>query len=306
MSVENNIPNVEVNCSVMNLFDLSVFYTTLWPVEAFVDTVRESGYNGLEWHPLRAIAGLQMNQGLVSQHSKETVRSLHQSWRSETNLAQVWNNPNRFMAFASYLLLQERVASLTELEKLQKVVGRALPVTLYPSRQGEDSGTSRLFGEKLFQPTPEVMFNWRIRTAEALIAEACRRGYTGFALDLYHMRGQEVDGVGLNPWQETLPKLLPYTKEIHVSAGRVDVGSHHIDTEDELQSLIKHGRDSELYRMMKVASNFDWTGQIVTEIPAMALHRIQRRSGSNFSVSRLVEDHKKIVDHINTIFAYGV
>lgn len=302
MSAER--PRLEIDTSVINLFDKSVFYTTFWSTEALVETAKNAGYRGFEWHSIRTVAGVQMNAGLTTQHSKEAVFSLHQSWRSEKSLAAAWKHPNRPLAMMAYVLLPERISSLNDLERLQKVLGRKLPVVLYPSHPDEESGTNRDFAEKIFQPYTEVMRWWEVETPEELIAEAYKRGYTGLCLDLFHMRRKNTDGYGLNPWQETLPQLLPHTSEIHISAGRIDLSyvKGNPDTESELKSLLDPKNNTELLEMLRAIRELGWRGRVVTEIPAIALHRL-RGKGSLLSVKDLIQDHRKIVTNIQNFLA---
>ena len=168
----------EIDTANGNLFDISTFYTALLPAHAMVDGIKEAGYRGFEWHPLRfpILSGAQMNSGLISEGVKDAVVSLHQSYRSEKSLGEALHHPNRALAVVSYLVLPERVASLDDLERIQKGVGRELPVVLYPAREGEESGTERLFGEKTFQPLPEVMQQWGVATPEELIVATYERG----------------------------------------------------------------------------------------------------------------------------------
>lgn len=204
---------------------------------------------------------------------------------------------------ASYIMFPERVNSIEGLERLQRILGRELPIVLYPSNPEEESGTDRRFSEKLFQPTPEVMYNWGVKTVEELIGEANKRGYSGFCLDLFHIRGEDIEGVGLNPWQETLPQLLPHTKEIHISAGRGDIRQKRIDTKQELEDLLKGKGDSELLDIIRLIRESKWTGQVVTEIPAVSLHNIRTKRGLFASVKDLIHDHRKIVGNIQDMLS---
>lgn len=293
----------EINSSLMNLFDKSTLYTAFWPAHAFVDTVKQSGYEGLEWHPVKGlVAGQQMNHGLVGNDTKDAIRSLHQSWRSEKSVGEAWHHPKRGLAVVSYLLLSERIASLDTLEHLQDVVGRKLPVVLYPEKPGEPSGTDRKFDETSFQPTPEVMREWKVATPSSLIYAAQRRGYDCLCLDLFHIRERSNSGIDLNPWRETIPWLLPFTREIHVSAGRVDMNAPYVDTMQELKDLLAGKGETDLMNMLRSIASSGWRGRIVTEIPAQALHAIRSETGRRTSMNDLIDDHKKIVDTISAIF----
>lgn len=296
----------EVNVSAMSLFDKSTLYTAFLPMGSLVNIAKESGYGGFEWHPLRGtVSGLQVNSGLIGKDSKDAIVSLHQSWRSEKSLAEALKHPNRSLATIAYVILPERIASLNDLEHLQKVLGKKLPVVLYPSLPDEESGTERDFGEKIFQPYADIMARWGVKTVDELISEAYKRGYTGFAIDLFHMRRPNIDGVGLNPWQETLPQLLPHTKEVHISAGRTDL--HYVkgmpDTESELKGLLDSKGDTELLQMLRAIRESGWKGRVVTEIPAIALHQLRREAGQSSSIKTLIQDHRKIVGNIQDILA---
>lgn len=297
---------IEIGSSIMSMFDASTIYTAAWPVRAFADITNEAGYNGgLEWHPVRGmLAGIQVKSGLVNLYEKESIQSLHQSWREEKSLGDVLHHPNKPLALISYVLLPERVKSLNDLQQLQETVGRELPVVLYPpSKLGEESGTDRNFGEKLFQPTAEIMQAWNVRSVSELIGEMTPRGYTGLCLDLFHMRRPYDTEVNLDPWQETLPQLLPYTKEIHVAAGRVDIGQDRIDTEAELRDLLQGTVTTEMSHMLQEIAKTNWTGRVVTEVPAMALHQNRKNAGRFTTINQLVADHKQLVTNIHALLA---
>ncbi len=295
--------SVEIASSVMNLFDKSTLYTAFWPVHAFADTIQEAGYAGLEWHPVRLAGGVQLMAGLVSEDTKDAIRSLHQSWRSEKSIGEVFRHPNRALAAVSYVLLPERIASLDALERLQHVLGRQMPVVLYPSEPHELSGTDRPFGEKLFQPGAEIMEKWHIDSVDGLMIEAKRRGFTGFALDLFILRVIGKQGTRFPAWQDALRQLLSFTQEIHVSAGRVDIPAPNIDTIQELRELLAGKGNSELLQMLRTIASSGWRGRIVTEIPAIALASLRRERGPHASFNNLIEDHKQVVSTIQTIFA---
>lgn len=295
MAQENQTGVPEVDSSLATLFDKSTLYTAFFPAGACVDTVKEAGYRGIEWIPFRTVAGIQMNAGAVNQGTKDAVVSLHQSFRSEKSIGQAWHHPNKAFAIISYVALPERVSSLNNLERLQKVIGRGLPVVLYPENAGEEPGTERNFQEKTFQPTPEVMQKWKVKTVDELITESKRRGYTGFCVDLAHMRGASRGEYTLNPWQETLPQLLTFAQKIHIAAGRVDMAYE--NTEAELKDLIKGTRYTELPQMLEVVKKSGYRGRIVTEIPAIALHRMHG-GGQFLPINTLIQDHKEIVHNV--------
>lgn len=288
----------EIVTSAMHLLDRSTLYMLFLPLEYWGKIARESGYRGFQWHPIRiGLPAIQLARGALSWQAKDSIRSGHQSSRNETNPLQVWRHPNRSLAAISFVTLPDQLASLNNLERLQNVVGRKLPVVLYPPhRKGEESGTQRPFGEKLVQPTPEIMRMWGVKTVQQLIEEVSRRGYTGFCLDLLHMR--EIGKPDLSPWQETLPKLLSFTEEIHVSAGRTDVayrpGLVGVDSKAELNDLHSGQRKTELSHILMAIRDLRWHGRIVTEIPASSIKAALGSKGQFLSPRTLTAEHRQI------------
>lgn len=300
---KTNIP--EVDCSLANLFDKSTLYSAILPASAYVDIIKEAGYRGLEWWPFRAVGNKQMEMGLVSQDTKNAVLSLHQSFRGERSFKEAWRSPKRFISLASYIFLPERVASLNNLERLQTVIGRELPIVLYPGKDAEESGNNRKFYSTCFQPTSEVMERWNVRNVLSLATEAQLALYGRpedkvFCVDLAHLRaralGQNAEYT-LNPWQETLPELLNYTQEIHISVGRLDMPYDY--TRSELKDLLKGTQETEIVAMLKLIKWCGWKGRIVTEIPAIALHDLHDNSRF-LPISTLIQDHKEIVNNIKS------
>ena len=152
MSAEQEPQSIEVHASMAQLIDVSTIYTVAWPIHAYTDSLRESGFKGMEVMPMRTRAGMQISSGRISEDDKQFTSSLHQSYRGE-NLGQAIKGlvHGNILAFGSYLLLPERVASLNDLDKLQNALGKQMPVVLYPGYKGEKPSTSHSFGEKLFQ-----------------------------------------------------------------------------------------------------------------------------------------------------------
>lgn len=294
-------PRTEINSSLLSLFDTSMLYTAFWPMYAFADTVYEAGYEGLEWHPVRGLrAGIDIKTGMAKTEDLQAIKSLHQSYRNEKSLNEVWNHSHRTLAAFAYLLLPERVDSLKDLEFIQESVGKELPVVLYDPHDGEKSGTNLGFPEKLIQPAPNLYEKWdaALLTKEFL-EKLYQKGYTGLCLDLYHMRATN-DRFGYTKWEDALPILLPHTKEIHVSAGRVDQDQPHIDTISELLDLIYGRTDRGLLKMLAEVKKMGWHGKVVTEIPASAIHRLNPDS-KFLDTKSLIWYHKRIVENIQNV-----
>lgn len=299
MSVENK--QFEISASLLNFFDKSVIYTAFWPVNAFTDTVLSAGYKGIEWHPVRGIrAGIEMKIGAVSKSSRDTIVSLHQSYRGEKNLKQVLQHPNKLLAGMAYILLPEIDSSLSDLQSFQELVGRNLPVVLYDREHSNNQSLRLMFGERLIQPDPGLMERWQSIDCINFTKQLYERGFTGICLDLFHMR-EIRNGFGIKSWQDALPILLPHTKEVHVSVGRIDSSQKRIDTIGELQSLLTKNGNSEIIRMLKEIKKLKWSGRVVTEIPAASLKLVQNAKGLFTSKKDLIETHARIVENIQEI-----
>lgn len=264
----------------------------MFPAHAFVELIREADYLGIEWFPLHILAGLQMELGLVSADTKSAVTGLHQSFRCEESLFEAWNHPVRNLAVLAYFLMPERFASLANLHSIQGVVNRELPIVLYPGVPGEPPVTELNFKQKTFQPTPELLHRWNVNSVPALISAAKARGYTGFCIDIAHMRAPDYEEYTLQPWQETLPQLLTFAQELHISVGRIDMP--YAATEAELKDLLHGSAQTELHQMLQVIKQSGFSGRVVTEVPSQALHQL--RSGTSLlTPKQLVRDHKEIV-----------
>ncbi len=303
MTPETQIPQQnEYGMSVMNFFDKSTIYTALLPAHAIVDIATESGYKDLEWHPLRfTVAGEQLRHNLgVSQYVKDGIGSLHQSWRIQKTLAQVAKHPYPAIAAASFVLLPETDASLTDLQKLQRVLGKQLPVVLYPRQERPGISHQWGFAAMTYQPLPEVLEFFGVQNVEEMIKKGKELGYTGVTIDLTHIRESE-DGKSLGHWKDVLPLLLPDAVEVHVSAGRVERKTLvTFDPMEELRDLYKGHGQSELIEMLRYIRQSGWQGRFVTEIPAVALHALGNTNPFE-SPRELAEKHKRLVKNIQDI-----
>lgn len=200
------------------------------------------------------------------------------------------------MALQSYAFLPHRDTSLRSIERLQQVLGRKLPVVLQPPAKAADSGVGHSFGEKLIQPSQELMRLWGAIRPGQLTEEARYRGYTGFCLDTFHLR--ERGFLSLSDWRQTILQLLPFTKMVAVSAGRVDMGTeHNIPTMNELGDLINNTSSTDLPAILGFIRDQGWSGPVVTKIPAAAITLLTCRKFN------LVDDHSRIVETIGNLMS---
>lgn len=71
----------------------------------------------------------------------------------------------------------------------------------------------------------------------------------------------------------------------------------------ELRDLLSEKRNSELVDMLRFIRSLNWRGRVVTEIPAVVLHSLRSERGRFASIKDLIEDHKQIVNTIQTVFS---
>lgn len=306
-SLEREPQGSEINISLMTLLGQSTIYTLFWPAERFAREVGAADYKGLEWHPIRlGVAGIQTTHfpTFLDSATRDSIRSFHQSWRSERSILESWRHPNRGLALFSYVCLPYRPDSLSSLQKLQKAVGRELSVVLYEHKEDVAAAISHGFGERLIQPTAALLEKWGLAQwwAEArsteekvnkFIREANRREYTGLCLDTLHYRRRHGE-LSLPCWQEALSIMVEkdVIKEIHVGAGRTDIPS--VDSSAELKDLLNGTEKTELINMLKMFRELGWQGRVVTEIPAESLAMV-RGGGRFLTPDELANDHKRIV-----------
>lgn len=285
---------LEFHTSVLNFFEPKTPYRFLWSVEHFTKVARRAGYDGMQWVPVRSLAGVQLASGLVTQYGKDGIRSMEQSYRGEKTWAESWHHPNRSLAMLSHVVLPERTQSLDTLEQVQKRVGRSLPTVLHVPRPDVDepSGTDRPFGEKLFQVTAATMHQWGAASVEDLAEKAADRDYTGFCVDLHHVR-EPHEAVTLYTSPDSLRALLPYTKMIQIPVGRFESPIDGVDINAEMQDLVHGTEETELLRMLRVIHDENWSGYVAFEAPAQSV----RTMGDTWvgTHGRMVETAKRIL-----------
>lgn len=294
--------DIKFNFSMQNMVDSSTLWSLLAPMELYSAIAGKAGYSGLEYLPFR-IPHTQLKTGLLSKKALSSVRSAHQSFRTEKNLPGVRSHRNPKLAAQAYVTLPEKVASLKDLEKLQKALGKELPVVVYPPNEWMGETRPEIFEileNKLIQPAPELLGAWKTKTLEEFIRETLNRGF-GLCLDLFHIRRQVSQGfqTQFGPWQEVLPALLPYTREIHLGVGRSDFQGP-FDSMQELRDIYSGERKTDIVPMLELIKDSGWTGPIVTEIPATSVKNLV--SDSRFTTPNiLISAHKQIVGSLRNI-----
>ncbi len=289
----------EINFSMGNLVDASAPWALAMPIEFYSFVAQQSGYSGIEYFPYR-VPHIQIRSGMFSDFALNSIKSVHQSYRTEKSLKEVKEHPNPVLALQAYMTLAEKVDSLKDLEKLQ-TEEPGIPAIVYPPNEwsGETRPTNfdRL-SNKLIQPAPELLGGWGVNSAEQFVDEAIKRDYE-LCLDLYHIRRLPVQGFETKfaPWQELLPVFLPKTREIHLSVGRTDFRGP-FNSVQELEDLYYGDERTEIIPMLAAIRNFGWSGPIVTEIPASSASRLVSKITTPGSIIKI---HSRIVENVGAL-----
>lgn len=300
-------PGIELDSSSISLLDKSTLYSTLIPigrgvpVRGLLDISLEAGYEGLEWAPVRfGTLGWQMHNGALSREEKDGIRSFQQSFRSEKTIFDSLKHQNPVFALYAYALLPQSEASLDDLEKLQKVLGKEMPVVLYPRQLGEKPLGERPFSQKTYQAMPDAMEFFGAINIEEMVRAGKKLGFTGVTYDSHLARMKSEDGLDLGPWQESLPQLLPHIQEIHISAGRVDLPGPQVDTMKELRDLLFGTRETDINKILEAIKSSGWTGRTVTIAPAAAIRSALYPNKRFLTPGEVIEGHRRIVDNVKT------
>ena len=150
MLVEQRPEQIQIAVSMLSLLDpsstVNKIRSMIRPFQSYVAMVAEAGLDGIQWTPLNLpVAGMQIRSHMVGSADTDSILVAEQSWSSG-------------LTFSTYITMEERVASLRSLARLQQFLGRKLPVVLYP-RQPKDKTSHRRFDfdQRLFQPVQSII-----------------------------------------------------------------------------------------------------------------------------------------------------
>jgi len=292
----------EINFSMQNLLDetiLGAVFAASSPIELHVALAKRAGYQGVEFFPF-IIPDIQIRTRLYDPSVfLDSVRSAHQSWRSEKTFGEVRKHPRPQAALFAYVTIEEKVASLKTLKRLQDILGESLPMVVFPVDEWRGERGNETFIQlkrKLVQPTPELLRLWKVRTPEEFWQKARSMGFSGICLDLYHIRRLPVEGeVGFGHWSEVVPSFLPFTREIHLGVGRRDFRG--VDSQKELEDLYTGEGKTDISKILELIKNNRWKGPVVTEIPVVGIRDLL---GINRFVTpqEIVRVHQRIVENL--------
>lgn len=288
-------PQFKISSSGANWFHYCHPQAVGWSAERFSRIVEQAGYDGgIQWHAFRSLSKYQLLYLGAPQGAKDAITSAHQSFVSEES------------PLSQKLILPDHECSLKQIGLLQKKLGRALPVVLYPELTTFIPVTQK-FSEATFQPTPNIFKTWVISGLNDLIETSNIQGYKGLAVDFRHTDQKLDPGKGerfdLHPLINTFGLLLPYTQEVHIRI------ASEIDPErsmGELKLLMDGSDRSHTIRLLRQLKYYRFNNptnniRVVTEIPALAYKNLDDSSKRFISTENLISWHRRltyIVDHI--------
>jgi hypothetical protein len=205
----------------------------------YQDLRAATGYDGMEFHPLRSYLRLQLSRGNPEAHA--LIISYHQSFRGESlarmaQLALRGDIAELARCAPAFGVLPRRDKSIDDLARLQARVTEQKPIVVFPN-----SSTGNLppvdfdkyrdtFDGLLVQPTPELFTDWDIATNDPRLATtrlARQLGHRGLGLclDFAHWMSKSKDGQKLPNWEDAFPLLARpgLIDEIHIGPNRNDV-----------------------------------------------------------------------------------
>lgn len=131
-----------------------------------------------------------------------------------------------------------------------------------------------------------------------------------FYKDLLAIVSHNTTGIGINPWTDYIDTLLPYTSEIHVSAGRTDVARSPEATRKAMADLyalyvgntdIPQAEGATILEILKHIARTDWEGRLVVEVTTGPLAVVMGTRQVN--QDDWVRGHSAMIQNIRDIFS---
>lgn len=242
-----------------------------WNTQKQIEVAKQAGFDGIEYWPIKRYG---IKVPLVNQDDIKSggILSAHQSFRPE----KVRLTPAELKVAA---FLPGIDSSFEILKEVNSQAG-GIPVVLYRETSKEALEASGI-SLRQTQTDSEACKQWGASNAPEFLDSAAQNGFTdehddpAIVIDTHHVRHPSQDGQ-VNPlanWRESIPVLLPYTKEIHLGVGRIDFGR--MDKEKikgELIDLLNGGTgNTEVVQMLRMIADTGWSGLIVVEMRPSAV-----------------------------------
>lgn len=286
--------------STASLLDTTtLFPTIIWSVEDHIHLAHESGYDGIEIWPQRFRILHQIKSGMFDQALKSSILSAHQS------VGSAFPDVRTIEEAQLLVFLPERVASLKDLQNIRKYVDDIAVVLTH------ETPTSflrkHIFSKQGIQTYPEVCDFWKVNSAEEFVNKIYENEYDHIVVDTHHIRRKYSASKRRSPlldWEKTLPKILPYTRELHIGVGRVDETVMSADQLYKETFDILHGgkKKTELVRMLELIRDVGWRGLIITEMRPSVVRSVMNVKSLQLKKNNLVEINKRVRETLTLIF----
>lgn len=284
-----------ISLAMLSLVGASTFYSPFMPISWYINIAKRSGFDGIEYWPIRLIPELQVNLGLLSQEEKRAITSCHQSFidAAET-FSEVTERYGLVMSLIMYILLPPHV-SVQILNKLIKTIKRDIPTVVFLETPQEIMKTLNS-KKKVVQPAGRLFQKIDIQSIDDFFQLLDSRDME-VCLDTHHFRVQ-AKNTCLYQWEKSLPKLLKRTTHVHISAGRTDEPDDVMNTMKELRALLTGDYKNELFDILREIKKSGYTGNYVLEIPLSSLEKL---TNEKMTPRKLIKHYSRILENVRNV-----
>ncbi len=234
----------------------------LWPMSKFINTALGFGADGIRFQPMRNYAAWQLFTGQLNNENLNGILCTEQSFRSERWPWQWLFHKNKKLALAAWLFMpyisDKFEDSLWGVRKLTQVMGKSLPITLYPAKRGQHQPTQLGYPHMLIQIAPEMLIDLGITKYADIPSILYNLKYTGVTLDLLHIRRS-------SDWLVLFEIILPYIQEVHIPLLRPDFSDYSQLIAHFWSDVKNNTSTSSMGYMLTRLISEGWGGNIVLE-----------------------------------------
>lgn len=283
--------------------------TLLWPNKRFVEWARETGYEGVEFLPLRGAARDVLRSSVKVISSLPEIKTGHVFYNPYATLWSVIKRgddplrPGSKLALYNLGMADPNIGKRA-LHKLEMVFSN-FPVVTYPYWRGGLSPYGK-YNRPWLQTHPAV-FNDKSNEEELIWLVRGGR-YRGIVWDTFH--ALEKINSGRRPlaiWRMSLSRLLEagVVREIHVQAARATEKYGKVPDLEWAKDLTgtNPNYNNELGQMIRLVKSFDADIPFVVEISPQGLFNagILKPSTILRTTGDLQNIHREIIDYIKRV-----
>lgn len=283
--------------------------TLLWPNKLFINWAKQTGYEGVEFLPLRGAAHDVLHCPVRVISALPEIRTGHVFYNPYATLWSVLKRepdplrPGTKLAFYN-IGMAEPTIGRKALYRLEGVF-RDFPVVSYPYHK--DNLYPYGFYKQTWLQTHPAVFDDE-SDAENLIKLVHTGTYKGIVWDTFHALEKTASGKRpLADWKKSLGKLLEagVVREIHVQAARATEKYGKVPDLEWARDLTgtNPNYNNELGQMIKLVKSFDADIPFVVEISPQGLFNagILKPSRLLRTTGDLQNVHREIIDYIKRV-----